>query len=151
MLEKKIEDDLLEEMDDEKKEPQTIHDHHMHALFALFCFVALLGISAVFVHQYAGDGITGAFTTTVNYNSCSDYGNYIVLKNDAGWKKIKKDICTGFEKKYIQKAACVIPERKTYTTTEQESYVYTYTEIASCENGLSCVLDENGAAYCSET
>ncbi len=133
----------------QKEESETqIHHHHMQALFALFCFVALLGISTVFIHQYAGDSITGAVATTINYNKCTDYGNYIILQNDAGWRKVKKDICTGVDNKYIRKAACVKPEELGYTATEKESYVYTYTKIAYCASGESCALDSSNAAYC---
>lgn len=143
----------LQSLNQTQKEEQEkqIHQHHTHALFALFCFVALLGISTVFVHQYADTGftaITGAITTTINYNKCTDYGNYIILENDAGWRKIKKDICTGVDNKYIQKVACVKPEENDYSAIEKESYVYTYTKIAYCVSGASCTLDANHAAYC---
>ena len=143
-------DSAAEEIEKQELQKQA-HEHHMHALFALFCFVALLGISTVFVHQYARegiDGITGSVTSTINYNKCTDYGNYIILQNDAGWRKVKKDICTGVDNKFIRKAACVKPEELGYTATEKESYVYTYTKVAYCASGSSCTLDSNKAAYC---
>lgn len=142
----KIEKENLEKKKKETK--QTTHHYHMQVLFTLFCFIALLGISTVFIHEYAPNAITGAAATTINYNKCTDYGNYIILQNDAGWRKVKKDICTGFESKYIQKVACIKPEETGYNTIEKESYVYTYTKIAHCENARSCALDTNGAAYC---
>lgn len=140
-------DSAAEEIEKQELQKQA-HEHHMHALFALFCFVALLGISTVFVHQYASDAMTGAVTSTINYNKCTDYGNYIILQNDAGWRKVKKDICTGVDNKFIRKAACVKPEELGYTATEKESYVYTYTKVAYCASGSSCTLDSNKAAYC---
>ena len=133
-----------------KAEQKTLRDHHYLAIFALFCFAALLGVSTVLFHNATGDSLTGAFTTTANYNECTDYGNYIILQNDAGWRKVKKDICTGVDNKLIRKVACILPERDGYSSAETQYYIYTYTKVAFCDSGKNCALDENHAAYCPE-
>jgi hypothetical protein len=127
---------------------KKLHEYHSHMLFMLFLFVALLGTSALVLHGWFQDA-TGAVTATAEYTACTDYGNYIVLSNDAGWKRVKKDICTGVDDQYIRKAACVLcndyGEKKTYT--------YVYSKIAYCDVNnvqVSCALDENNAGYCPE-
>jgi len=142
----------MEKKEKTEEQERQIHHHHVHAMFALFCLVAFLGVFTVFVHQYAGetitDSLTGAVATTTSYNKCTDYGNYIVLQNDVGWKKIKKDICTGVNRKYLRKVACVKSQEQVHAPSQKESYDYTYTTIESCDRSAFCALDTNGAAYC---
>lgn len=124
----------------------NIHRHHSHALFFLFCLAAIVGVAAVLFGHTEGNSITGALSTTATYTSCVDYGNYIILSNDAGWKRVKKDLCTGVQNKLIRKAACVL--KNDPTDDDYGEYTFTYTAIASCDSGERCALDENRAAYC---
>lgn len=128
---------------------KKLHEYHTHTLFLLFLFIALLGLSILVLHSWFQD-VTGAVTATAEYTECTDYGNYIILSNDAGWRRLKKDICTGADNQYIRKAACVLRDE---TDTHRE-YTYIYTKIAYCENNagqkVNCALDGNKAAYCPE-
>ncbi|PIN79709.1 hypothetical protein COV16_02790 [Candidatus Woesearchaeota archaeon CG10_big_fil_rev_8_21_14_0_10_34_8] len=118
----------------------VIKKHHEHILFFMFCFVALLGVGALLLHNLGSNGITSAVTTYVHYDKCTDYGNYIVLENDESWKKIVKDVCTGIGDRYLKRVACV--------ETEYGYYTNKYAEIAYCASGENCQYDENDAAYC---
>lgn len=127
------------------------HEQHLLAVFLVFCFIAALGVIVVF---YQFDWvITGAYTayspvSTTTYTQCTDYGNWILLENDAGWKRTKKDICTGVDNQFIRKAACVL--KNDPTQPNYLEYTFTYTKVAYCESGNSCALDKNKAAYCPE-
>ena len=123
---------------------EKLHEYHTHTLFLLFLFIALLGLSVLVLHGWFQD-TTGKVTTTAEYTTCTDYGNYIILSNDAGWKQVKKDICTGVGDQYIRKAVCVLREE----TAEHKEYTYVFTNAAYCEKG-SCAVDSNNATYCPE-
>ncbi|MFA6887998.1 MAG: hypothetical protein WC254_00715 [Candidatus Woesearchaeota archaeon] len=128
---------------------KKLHEYHTKTLFLLFLFVAMLGLSVLVLQGWFQD-VTGAVTATAEYTACTDYGNYIILSNDAGWNRVKKDICTGVGNQYIRKAACVLREE----TIEHNEYTFVYTKVAYCEdiNGVrgSCMVDSNNAAYCLE-
>lgn len=129
-----------------QKTSQNIHEHHSHAFFFLFCLVAVVGVAAVLLGANGDNSITGAVSTTSTYSSCVDYGNYIILSNEDGAKRVKKDICTGMQNKFLRKAACVLKnDPQDYDSGE---YTFTYTKIALCDSGASCTKDENKAAYC---
>lgn len=125
---------------------QDIHEHHSHALFFLFCLVAIVGVAAVLLGSNGDNTITGAVSTTATYSSCVDYGNYIILSNEDGAKRVKKDICTGMQNKFLRKAACVL--KNDLQDYDYGEYTFTYTKIALCDSGVSCTRDENKAAYC---
>ncbi len=125
---------------------QDIHEHHSHALFFLFCLVAIVGVAAVLFGSNGDNSITGAVSTTSTYSSCIDYGNYIILSNEDGAKRVKKDICTGMQNKFLRKAACVLSNDP--ADPDYGKYTFTYTKIALCDSGASCTRDENKAAYC---
>ena len=128
---------------------KKLHKYHTQALFLLFLFIALFGVSVLVLQGRFLDA-TGAVTATAEYTACTDYGNYIILSNDAGWKLVKKDICTGSGNKYIRKAACVLRDE----TAENKEYIFVYTKLSYCPNSqdipVSCAVDSNNAAYCPE-
>ncbi len=128
---------------------KKLHEYHTRTLFLLFVFIALLGLIVLVLHGWFQD-VTGAVTATAEYTVCTDYGNYIILSNDVGWKREKKDICTGVGNQYIRKAACVLRDE----TAEHQEYTYVYTKVAYCLNNqeerVSCAVDSNNAAYCPE-
>lgn len=131
------------------KQHKQQHDHHLLAIFLVFCFIAVLGVIVVFYQT--GEGVTGAYTayspkSTITYTKCTDNDKWILLENDAGWKRIKKDICTGVDNKFLRKVSCVLkndPESADYG-----EYSYTWTGIAACDSGKPCALDENGIGHC---
>ena len=125
---------------------QDIHEHHSHAFFFLFCLVAIVGVAAVLLGTNSDNVLTGAVSTTSTYSSCVDYGNYTILSNEAGSKRVKKDICTGMKNKFLRKAACVLSNDP--ADPDYGEYTFTYTKIALCDSGASCTRDENKAAYC---
>jgi hypothetical protein len=108
-------------------------------MFLMFCFVAALGTTSVYVLTQGG-GLTGAATAYVQYTECVDYGNYIIFSNDAGWKKVKKDLCTGKANRFLLRVACV--------KNEWGWYEAEYAEIAYCASGADCSYDTNDAAFC---
>ncbi len=126
-------------------EKKSVHEYHSLALFLLFCLIAVIGTAAVVLQARTSADLTSAATATTyaHYSSCTDYGNYIILENDAGRRLVKKDICTGKKNQFLKRVACV--EDRNY-----DYYTYTYAEIAYCESGASCVYDKNRAAYCPE-
>jgi hypothetical protein len=127
------------------KKRTPVHEHHSFALFLLFCMIAVIGTAAVVLQARTSADLTSATTATTytHYSSCTDYGNYIILENDAGWRLVKKDLCTGANNKFLKRVACV--EDRNY-----DYYTYTYAGLAYCESGASCVYDKNRAAYCPE-
>lgn len=130
------------------QEKISIHGHHHLAVFLLFVLFAFVGVSAVFL-KTTGDSVTGStVATTRGYTECVDYGNYIILSSDAGWRLVKKDLCTGVNNQMIKKVACV--KNVIEGDPDYDEYTFTYTKVAWCENGESCARDKNKAAYCSE-
>ena len=127
-------------------EKSPIHEHHHLGVFLLFALFAFVGVSALFL-KTTGDGITGS-TVVISrgYTECVDYGNYIILSSDAGWRLVKKDLCTGVNNMLIKKVACV--KNIVEADPDYDEYTFTYTKVAWCENGESCARDENKAAYC---
>lgn len=122
---------------------QQLHEHHILALFVLFCLIAVIGTLAVVLQSKTTNDLTTAATATMytHYSKCTDYGNYIVLENDAGWRLVKKDLCTGKNNQFLKRVACLEDQLYGYFT-------YTYAELAYCESGKSCTYDKNKAAYC---
>ncbi len=128
------------------EEKTPIHEHHHLAVFLLFALFAFVGVSAVLL-KTTGDSITGStVATTRGYTACDDYGNYIILSSDAGWRLVKKDLCTGADNTMIKKVACL--KNTLRTNPGYNEYTFTYTANAACANSERCVLDENRAAYC---
>lgn len=125
------------------KKRTPVFEHHSFALFLLFCLIAVIGTAAVVLQSRISGDLTSATTakTYTHYNTCTDYGNYIVLENDAGWRLVKKDLCTGKKNQFLKRVACL--EDRTYGY-----FTYTYAELAYCESGKSCAYDKNKAAYC---
>lgn len=127
------------------KKRTPVHEHHFLALFLLFCLIAVIGTAAVVLQSRTSSDLTSAATATTytHYSKCTDYGNYIVLESDAGWRLVKRDLCTGKNNQFLKRVACL--EDRTYGY-----FTYTYAGIAYCESAKSCVYDKNKDAYCPE-
>ncbi len=130
----------------------AIKDAQNVYIVSIVSLVAVVGILVLLLNagENSSESVTGAVVTVISpevtsysfWTRCLDQGNQVKLGNKEGDSLVKKDTCTGSAVRGKQLAAvsCV--------QDVDRGFSYKYSNPEDCAKGNSCLLDDNGAAYC---